>query len=584
MRSERSASVKKSALLVLLAALLCACGPAPEENVGTAEQAIGQVTGWVDGVFGSAGARFIQGWVCEPGNSNPITIHLYTGGPVGVGQLFGSFVANASPGDPGVSAACGNSAGHRFFINVTGDLFNRAGQSIYVYGIAQNGGPNNALSGSGNSTVPAPTTVATLDAVSPSGVAWGWAFDTQSSGTSITVNIYADGVGGQEAETGTLVWSGLANLSRPDVDNAYQITGNHGFSVQLPSWVTTDMHRISAYAVSVGGALAPLTGSPKVPGGSNITSQFSFTTSAVGFPSLWYGYNLPAGQLNLAGLSGTVSLTHSSNLYAEILFMVGYTPGACPTGGTSAQWGPPGTSVLWTDIVKAPASGTFTVPVNFTLPAGVPINNCLVVGINGGPVVASHSVTGNVNLVATYTQASATSAQVIDAAGEFCFGQSWGCQAATTDNTKSFANFTAITQRSSLRAIWGNISDSTFDGTSSFGAAPTGAWTAKNDVYIYHGSSCSQFSGNVNGPGNYYANIPADAIHLLSAPLSGGAGIGPAQTINFLQPGMTNGVTIYQTYQNVTLNPGDCLVTLYGMAGNGSFDNESQIRAIVQPF
>jgi hypothetical protein len=95
---------------------------------------------------------------------------------------------------------------------------------------------------------------------------------------------------------------------------------------------------------------------------------------------------------------------------------------------------------------------------------------------------------------------------------------------------------------------------------------------------------CGQFSGNVNGPGNCYAQIPPTAVHLLSQPLGGGPGVGVAQTINFLLPGFTNGVAVYQTYSNVTLNPGDCLVTLYGMQGGGAFDNESQLNAIVQPF
>jgi len=583
----KSSRERIGALVALaLVGAASACGFDGEHDGERASAVGGQVIGIIDGVFGVAGAQYIQGWACEPGNPNPLTVHLYTGGVAGgAGQIFGGFVANGSPGDVGVSAACGTSTGHRFFINVTGDLFDRAGQAIYVYGIAQSGGPNNLLSNAGQFTIPAATTRGVLDAVSAGGVAAGWAFDNLSTGTSINVRIYADGQGGQGAETGTLVWSGPANLSRPDVDAAYGITGNHGFSVQLPSWVTTSPHRVSVYAQSVNGATAPIAQSPRVPGGSTITSQFSFTTSQTGFPSLWFGYNLPAGQVNLAGLAGSVMVSQSANLYSEFLFIVGYVPsGACPTGGTSAQWGPPGTAVVWTDIVKAPTAGQFSTPVNFILPVGVPISNCLVVGINGGPVAAAHVATGSVSLTAIYTQSPASSGQVIGAAGEFCFGQTWGCQGATTDNTKSFANMTPISQRASLQAIWGNISDTTFDGTGSFGPPPTGSWVATNDVYVYRGSDCGQFSGNVNGPGNYYAQIPPTAVHLLSQPLGGGPGVGVAQTINFLLPGLTNGFAVYQTYSNVTLNPGDCLVTLYGMQGGGAFDNESQLNAIVQPF
>ncbi len=546
---------------------------------------VGQITGVVDGVFGSDGARYIQGWACEPNNPNPLSIHLYTGGPAGIGQIFGGFVANGSPNDPGVSAACGTTTGHRFFIDVTGDLFDRAGQTIYVHGIAQNGGPNALLSGSGSSVVPRATTVGVLDGISATGLAWGWAFDNLDTSASINVRIYADGSGDQGAETGTLVWSGAANVSRNDVDAAYHIPGNHGFSVQLPASAMINMHRVSVYAVSVNRASAPVDGSPKVPGGSTVTSAFSFTTSESGFPSQWYGYSLPGGAVNLAGLSGSVSVSQSSDLYSEYLFIVGWLPsGECPTRGTSAQWGPIGTAVVWSDIVKAPRAGRFTTPVNFTLPVGVPIGNCLLVGINGGPVSGSHASTGSVSLTATYTQSPATSGQVIGVGGEFCFGQNWGCQAATSDNTKSFANMTKITQRSELKAIWGNVSDTTFDGTNSFGAPPAAPWTALNDVYVYRGTDCNQFTGSVNGPSDYYSHIPAGATHLVSAALSGPAGVGVAQTINFLLPGLSNGIAVYQTFSDVTLNPGDCLVTLYGMQGSGAFDNESQLQALVQPY
>jgi hypothetical protein len=576
-------------IFVLLAATFGACDPGGSgvgPAVGQLDRALsGQVTGWVDGVFGPAGAQYIQGWACEPNNPSPLTIHLYTDGPAGSGQIFGGFLANSSPNDAGVSAACGTTTGHRFLIDVTGDLFDRVGQIIYVHGIAQSGGPNNLLQGSGSHRIPSATTTGVLDAITADGFAWGWAFDNSSTANSIGVRIYADGSGGQGAETGTLVWSGTADQFRPDVNNAYHIDGNHGFSVQLPSWVATDMHRLSAYAVSINGAVAPIGGSPKVPGGSAITSSFSMTTSQPGFPSQWYGYTLPPGPVTFAGLAGTVSLSQFTDLYSEYLFLVGYLPsGECPTGGTPLQWGPPGAVFLWSDIVKAPTRGTFTTPVSFTLPAGVPVASCLLVGINGGPVSISHPATGTVNLTMTYTHSASPAAQVVGIGGEFCFGQNWGCQGATNDNTKSFANMTMISQRSRLKTIWGNVSDTTFDGTGSFGPPPTGPWTAFNDVYIYRGADCNQFTGNVNGPSDYYSRIPGRATHLLSLPLSGGAGVSVAQTINFLQPGLTNGVAVYQTFSDVTLEPGDCLVTLYGMQGDGAFDNESQLSAIVQRY
>lgn len=569
--------------LILAGALLCA--------VATAHAQVGQVEGWIDGVFGPAGAQYIQGWACEPNNPNPLIVHLYTGGAAGTGQLYNGYLAN-SPSDPGVVSACGTSTGHRFYINVTGDLFSRAGQKIFIHGIAQNGGPNNLLSASGTYSIPATTSVGVVDNVSAGGFASGWAFDNLNTSASIQVAIYADGNGQQGAESGTLVWEGLANQSRPDVDMLYGITGDHGFGVQLPAWVTSGVHSLSLYAVSVnGGVGGPLTQSPTVPGGTKLTSQFSFTTSAQGFPGLWFGYTLPAGPLNLVSLSGTVSMNNSANIYSEMLFVVSYLPsGTCPTSGTNVQFVPGTGPALWSDIIKGPTTGTFSAPVSFTLPVGVPISNCLVVGVNGGTVAASHSVTGTINLTATYRQGSSSS-QMVGLGSEFCFGQNWGCQLATTDDTQSFASVIPITQRSSLNAIWGNISDSTFDGSSMFGPPPSGPWTSLNDVYIYHGAECQQFPPPKQGStvsqssGNYYSLIPGDATHLVSAPLSGSGGVGEGQTINYLLPGLMNGIAVYQTFSNVTLNAGDCLVNLYGLQGTtGAFDNEDQLNAVVTPF
>jgi hypothetical protein len=566
-----------------ISATLLACAA-----IASQAQANGQVEGWVDGVFGPPGAQFIQGWACEPNNPNPLTVHLYTGGPAGTGQLYSGYTANA-PNEAAVASACGTTTGHRFFINVTGDLFLRAGQQIFMYGIAQSGGPNNKLNGSGSSIVPGATTQGFVDSVSASGFASGWAVDNVSPSDSIQVAIYADGNSLQGAESGTLVWQGLANQPRPDVNAALNISGNHGFRVQLPAGVTSGVHNLSVYAVNIDNNLSgPLNGSPMVPGGTRLTSQFSFSTSQGGFPSQWFGYSLP-NSVNLVGLSGTVSMNNTANIFSEMLFVVGFLPaGTCPTSGTQVQ--PQGQGpAIWSDIIKGPTAGTFTAPVNFTLPVGVPIQNCLIVQINGGTVAANHDVIGTVNLVATYVQGAASTSQVLGMDNEACFGVNSGCQLATINDTQSFAAATQITKRSALNAIWGNISDSTFDGSPSFGPPPTGPWTALNDVYIYRGVDCNQFPFDGGrafiGPGNFSNQIPADATHLLSAPLVGGGGVAPGFTINYLLPGVMNGTAVYQTFTNTTLNAGDCLVALYGMSGTAAaFDNEDQLHAVVTPF
>jgi len=303
----------------------------------------------------------------------------------------------------------------------------------------------------------------------------------------------------------------------------------------------------------------------------------STTTGATGFPTAWYGFPIEPGAQSMSSLTGTVSVTNSANLYAEVLFILQYLPsGACQSGlwpSTTPEYGPPGGQALAQFIVKAPTSGTFSLPIDLTLPGGgAPMSSCVLVGLNGGSVSTAHAVTSAVDLTLSYAPAQSPAQSVLGAGGEFCFGQGWGCQAATTNDALSFANVTPIAQATHLTALYGDISDSTFDGTGTFGAPPAGAWTATNDFYVYHGAECSMFgvSSGTAGPGSYYASIPADAVHLLSVPLSGsGIGVSTQQ--------------VYQAFPSTPLAAGDCLVTLWGLQGGGGFDNETQVFALVSP-
>ena len=73
----------------------------------------------------------------------------------------------------------------------------------------------------------------------------GWAFDPDSSSTSIVVEIYANGPEG----IGTRIFSGATTGLRPDVNAAYGITGNHGFTIFTPqSLKDGGTHEIWVYA------------------------------------------------------------------------------------------------------------------------------------------------------------------------------------------------------------------------------------------------------------------------------------------------------------------------------------------------
>lgn len=74
---------------------------------------------------------------------------------------------------------------------------------------------------------------------------YGWAYNTATSATSIPVEIYVGGARG----TGTLVATITADQSRPDVNKAHQITGNHGFAWPIPTTYQSGTYQFSVYAL-----------------------------------------------------------------------------------------------------------------------------------------------------------------------------------------------------------------------------------------------------------------------------------------------------------------------------------------------
>jgi hypothetical protein len=69
----------------------------------------------------------------------------------------------------------------------------------------------------------------------------GWAFDPDAPSTSATVHTYVDG---------TLVSGAIANLPRADVNAAYRVTGQHGFSI--PVTPVQGTHSYCVYGINVG--------------------------------------------------------------------------------------------------------------------------------------------------------------------------------------------------------------------------------------------------------------------------------------------------------------------------------------------
>jgi hypothetical protein len=312
--------------------------------------------------------------------------------------------------------------------------------------------------------------------------------------------------------------------------------------------------------------------------------QHTVTTSQINFPQSLFMYHVLDGA-NSNGqvheLRGTISLSNHGAEFSEVLWELAYWQGQCPVDDQSLA----GANIIWTEIQKNPAKSEVILPVDLHFPHPLPMTGCLGFIFAGGPLVkGAGAVTMSADLHLEYNRSDATADAVVGLAGEYCFGQNWGCQNATTDDAGGFAVPIPVPP-GHLVELYGDISDSTFDGTNNFGPLPTGqVWGATNDFYLLPGG-CGQFGDNLNSQGfpnpapleTLYGWLPHDAIHLESVPMDyqipqGGTSRAP----------LTMEVAALLPYP-VKVNAGDCVVVIYGRKGNGATDNESQVNAVLAP-
>ncbi len=96
-----------------------------------------------------------------------------------------------------------------------------------------------------------------------------------------------------------------------------------------------------------------------------------------------------------------------------------------------------------------------------------------------------------------------------------------------------------------------------------------------NDIYLVPGGCPNQIpvnsSGYTNEAGPYYADIPANAQHLLTVTLNGVQLAAATQAV-------------YQQV-NVSVQPGDCLLTVFGLSApnGGGIDAQTQVKTLFQP-
>ena len=222
--------------------------------------------GHVDNVrSNSPGTLTVYGWAFDSdAASKSIGVHVYVGGKAGSGAP--GYQILADKGRPDVNKAYGISGHHGFESTLK---VNRSGmQTIYVYAINEGAGSDNPLIGTTTVNIQKKVTTyapqGCLDIVSSDAAGkirvCGWTFDKDVPSSSLQVHVYVGGPAG----SGAPGYAITANKSRPDVNKAYGISGNHGFDSTL-SVSKSGKQTVYIYAINAGGGSSnPLIGSKTV--------------------------------------------------------------------------------------------------------------------------------------------------------------------------------------------------------------------------------------------------------------------------------------------------------------------------------
>jgi hypothetical protein len=345
---------------------------------------------------------------------------------------------------------------------------------------------------------------------------------------------------------------------------------------------------LAAVLISIGSGKCDLWAQETAPAPSVLHIQQTKTVSQGsqnGFPTFLAMYHVLDGAnspAELLTLTGTISLKNYDPTFSEVLWILAYWQGNCPAHDINLSQA---AGVLWSDILKNPSQSDSTFTVNLAFPNPLPMTGCVGLYYGGGPLIEGKA-TMSADLNLTYKPLTNSNPDTVtDLSGEYCFGQDGGCENATAIDGEGFAMPFRMSTAGHLLELFGNISDSTFDGTNNNGPIPTGeSWGASNDFYLLPGG-CGIFEKNLNSQGfpnpaplsTLHNWLPKDALHLASIPL-----------VDRIVSGATGEATLQGKVETVfsvpvTVNSGDCIVVIYGRSGNGATDNETQVHALMAP-
>lgn len=314
-------------------------------------------------------------------------------------------------------------------------------------------------------------------------------------------------------------------------------------------------------------------------------SQTTSQGSQNGFPTFLAMYHVLDGaksQAEVLSLNGTISLKNFDPTFSEVLWLLVYWQGECPAHDINLT---KAAGTFWIDILKNPSQSESDFPVNLRFPHPVPTTGCIGLYFGGGPLNQGKA-TMSADLELRYRPTTSNANTLVNVGGgEYCFGQTGGCQNATAIDGEAFGVPTTMPTAGHLLEIYGNISDSTFDGSKNNGPIPTGAsWGSVNDFYLLPGG-CGIFEANLNSQGfpnpvplaTLHSWLPKDALHLVSVP-----------QVDRITAGETGRAALQNQVENifsvpVKVNAGDCVLTIFGRTGNGATDNETQVIGLMAP-
>jgi hypothetical protein len=155
---------------------------------------------------------------------------------------------------PDVNVAIAVPGNHGFAFAIPNEFRNGEPHTLNAYAIDTLGGNNPLLPKPQPFTIPSTTPIGTIDGINSDGSYWGWAFDRDNTSPSIAVHFYIDQHSGNLGKFEGGIGPTTANLSRPDVNQAYGITGNHGYTFAIP-WYLRDgrTHTLYAYGIDTNG-------------------------------------------------------------------------------------------------------------------------------------------------------------------------------------------------------------------------------------------------------------------------------------------------------------------------------------------